>query len=239
MKKINITLNIINISFSILNLVLSIILQIEKSEFNENTKTTLVRYRYFEEVLINPYFKIIITSVFYDIFLYSVSFLLSKYFFGLKLEKNEENIRTKAIQDNMVSNIMVEFLFMAMIKGLALGFGIFYSIEIDKEIKRIINLKDINTDQEKILHTMEYVVILNGICNLITILYQFLFFGQRLCEECKSNKNYYIQENRLENLKKFEQKNLNKKKHERVPSSGNISLPETREGGITYDKLID
>ena len=125
MNKLSLSLNIINIAFTIINVILSIILQSQKSSFNSATTTTLVRYRYFEDVLLNPYFKLIMTSLFYDILYYSGKFLLVRYFFNIKSESNEENVRTKSIRENMVSNIMVEFLFMTMIKGLALGFGFF------------------------------------------------------------------------------------------------------------------
>ena len=232
MSNLFISINILNISFSIINLILSIILESQKNSFNSATKTTLVRYRYFEDVLINPYFKLIITSFFYDILYYSSKFLLTKYFFNIKDEKNEENIRTKSIQENMVSNIMVEFLFMSMIKGIALGFGFFYCIELDKEIKRIIKLRDINNNQENILNGMLTVVNVNGIFNILTIVYQFMFFGVRLFVACKNNKKNNIQENHLE--RKHTEKELKK-----VRSEGNISLPETQSNGddITYEKL--
>ena len=227
-----ISINILNISFTIINVILSIVLEAQKNSFNSATKTTLVRYRYFEDVLINPYFKLIMTSLFYDILYYSSKFLLTRYFFNIKSKENEENIRTKSIEENMVSNLLVEFFFMTMIKGLALGFGIFYCIELDKEIKRIIKVRDINNNQENILNGMITVVAINAIFNFLTIVYQFLFFGIRFFLACKDNKKHNFQENSI--VRQNKGKELKK-----VNSAGNISLPETESIGddITYQKL--
>jgi hypothetical protein len=237
MCKTTTLINIINISFSVINLIFAIILQVQKGMFNSKTETTLVRYRYFENVLVEPYFKLIITSFFYDILLYTTTFLLTKYFFKVSSDKNEENIRTKSIQENMVSNLMVEFLFMIMIKGLALGFGIFYIYEIDEEIKRIIKVRDINEDQEAVLNSMISFVIINGVLNFITIVYQFFYFGIRLWIACKNNKKGHVQENMImDDRKKFNKINTIKKEKHLVSSFGNISLPETKEE-INYEKL--
>jgi hypothetical protein len=232
MGKFDILINIINITFSIINLILSIILESQKNSFNSVTKTTLVRYRYFEDVLINPYFKLIITSFCYDIFYYSGKYFLKNFFFKVNLEKNEENVRTKSIQENMVSNIIVEFLFMTMIKGLALGFGIFYIYEIDSEIKRIIRVRDINDSQEMVLNSMISIAIICGVFDFLTIIYQFIFFGIRLVAASISKKSYY-------NNKDKNEKNINKG-IKRVNSEGNISLPEsheTNEEMVNYEKL--
>ena len=235
MCNLSISLNIINFVFTIINVFFSIILQAEKKSFNSATTTTLVRYRYFEDVLLNPYFKLIMTSLFYDILYYSGKFLLVRYFFDIKSESNEENVRTKSIRENMVSNIMVEFLFMTMIKGLALGFGFFYVIEIDKEIKRIIRLKDINNEQENALNSMISVVIINGLFNLMTMIYQFIFFGIRLYIACQKPKKKFLQENHLREVEK--KYNSGEKGIKRVDSSGNISLPEEHGDKIIYEKL--
>jgi hypothetical protein len=125
---------------------------------------------------------------------------------------------------------MVEFLFMTMIKGLALGFGIFYIYELDIEIKRIINLKDINNRQEDVLNEMLTVVIFCGVFNFATLVYQFIFYGIRLFIACKRKSNFFfLQEDHLK--KKIKNDNV-----KRI-SVGNISLPETNEDNIMYEKL--
>lgn len=231
MSILNSAINIINFLFTLVNSILSIILISKKNSFNLETRTSLVRYRYFENVLIDSYFKLIITHLFYDVFYYILTYFLTRFFFDLSNEKNEVNVRTKSVQENMVSNIMVEFLFMTMIKGLALGFGIFYIYELDIEIKRIINLKDINSRQEDILNGMLTLVVCCGIFNFATLVYQFIFYGIRLFIACKRKSNFFfLQEDRLKKLNK----NGGMK---RVNSIGNISLPETNEENISYEKL--
>ena len=233
MCNLNLSLNIINISFTIINVILSFILIFQKKAFDNATKTTLVRYRYFEYVLLVPYFKLIMTSLLYDILNYSVRFFLKKFYTNIKSDKNEENIRTKSIRENMVSNLMLEFLFMSMIKGLALGFGVFYVIELDKEIKRIIKLRDINNNQEKTLKGMASVVTISGFFDFITIIFQIIFFMINLCKSCKGKKSYFNNENKINQL----QKRGTKKGLKKVDSTGNISLPETRGDDFIYEKL--
>ena len=230
MSKLITIINIINFLFTLANSILSFILISKKNSFNLETKTSLVRYRYFENVLIDSYFKLIITHLFYDILYYLLTYSLTKFFFNLSNEKNEVNIRTKSVQENMVSNIMVEFLFMTMIKGLALGFGIFYIYELDIEIKRIINLKDINNRQEDVLNEMLTFVIFCGVFNFATLVYQFIFYGIRLFIACKRKSNFFfLQEDHLK--KKIKNDDV-----KRI-SVGNISLPETNEDNIMYEKL--
>ena len=80
---------------------------------------------------------------------------------------------------------------MTIIKGLALGFGFFYLIELYKEIDKIKGIKDINKEQENILDQMVTIIIIGEISNLMTIGYQFIYFGIRLSNACK-NKEYFF-----------------------------------------------
>lgn len=187
----DIIINIINIALTSSNTILSIFLEIKKSSFISKTTTTLVRYRYFLYVLLDPYFKLIMTALFFDILLYLSSFLLKRFFFKINKEENQQNVLTKSIQDNMISNILVEFFFMTMIKGLALGFGFFYIIELYKEIDKIKAIKDINNEQENILNQMIIVIIICGISNILTIGYQFIFFGIRFYKACNKNNFFF------------------------------------------------
>ena len=191
MAKADIIINIINIIFTLFNTILAIILEAKKNSFISETTTTLVRYRYFLYVLLDPYFKLIMAALFFDILLYSSSFLLKKYFFKLSNDENQQNILKKSVQDNMISNILVEFFFMTMIKGLAIGFGFFYLIELYKEIDKIKGIKDINKEQENILNQMITIIIIAGISNISTIGYQFIYFGIRLCKAC-SKTNFFF-----------------------------------------------
>ena len=86
MSKNEIIINIINIIFTISNTILGIVLEVKKNSFISETTTTLVRYRYFLYVLLDPYFKLIMAALFFDILLYSSSFLIKNYFY-YKLHK--------------------------------------------------------------------------------------------------------------------------------------------------------
>ena len=188
MNKIDIIIDCINIGFTVLNTLLAIVLQAKKNSFISETHTTLVRYRYFLYVLLEPYFKLLMTALFFDVLLYLASFLLKRYFFKLNKE-NQQNILTKSVQDNKTSNIIVEFFFMVMIKGLALGFGFFYLIELIKEIDKIKGINDINKEQENVLDGMKTTIIIGAISNCMTIGYQFIFFGIRFYKSCTKKAN--------------------------------------------------
>jgi len=179
MAKLDISINIINIIFTLLNTIISIILQVIKNSFISETKSSLFRYNYFLYVLLGPYFKLLMTALCFDIFIYLASFLLKKYFFKLSKE-NQQNVLTKSVQENMTSNILVEFFFMLMIKGLALGFGIFYLLSSKDEIEKIKGIKDINQEQEQILNKMKTIIIIGLISNCSTCGYQLIFYGIRI-----------------------------------------------------------
>jgi hypothetical protein len=131
------------------------------------------------------------TTLFFDILLYLSSYLLKKYFFKLNTDENNQNVLTKSIQDNMISNILVEFFFMVMVKGLALGFGIFYLYKLYNEIDKIKGIGNINNSQEDILNQMKNIIIANFIFNSLTVGYQFIFFGIRFYKACRKNNFFF------------------------------------------------
>ena len=189
-------INIINLILTLSNSILAIILESYKNSFISETTSTLLRYRYFLYVLLGPYFKLLMTALVFDILLYSLKFILTRYFLNINQEDNQQNILIKSVQDNMISNILVEFFFMVMIKGLALGFGIFYIVELNEEIDKIKGIGDDIKEQKATLDKMKTIIIIGGISNSLTIAYQFIFFGFRLylsCYKtnsfCKVNKN--------------------------------------------------
>ena len=128
-----------------------VILQVSKNSFITETKSSLYRYKFFIYVLIEPYFKLLMAALFFDILFNLSSFLLKKYFFKLNKE-NQQNILTKSVKENMTSNIIVELFFTIMIKGLALGFGIFYLLSASKEIDKIKGVKRIKKNFWKIIN---------------------------------------------------------------------------------------
>ena len=106
----DIIINSINITLTLSNSIIAIILESLKNSFISKTTTTLLRYRYFLYVLLGPYFHLLMAALFFDIILYSLKFFLVKYFFKLNKEDSQQNVLTKSVNDNMVSNILVEFL---------------------------------------------------------------------------------------------------------------------------------
>ena len=192
MSKLDIVLTIINLSFTLLNTIISIILQASKNSFITETKSSLYRYKFFIYVLIEPYFKLLMAALFFDLLFNLSSFLLKKYFFKLNKE-NQQNILTKSVKENMTSNIIVELFFTIMIKGLALGFGIFYLLSASKEIDKIKGLRDIRIEQEQILNRMKSIIFSGLVSNYITFGYQFIFFTIRISLSCNKknddNKN--------------------------------------------------
>ena len=200
MEKKHLIINLINSGISLLIIIVSIVLKIKENSFHSVTTKAIIRYRYFEEVLIEPYLKLILIVIIYDIGLYLINFLLKKFFYDIDSENNTENLRQKSMKENKLSNILVEFFFMVMIKGLGLGFGVFYLICLCREINRILNIGDITNEQVDVLEQTMTTVIFNLIFVNLSILYQFVFFGIRLCEIRTNNKSENIPN--LKNIKK-------------------------------------
>lgn len=185
-------LNLINVALTAVNTVFGIILEKKKTSFNKVTETTLLRYNYLEGVLIDPYMKLILTALFYDVLYYFVILFLSKILFQISTEDNEENIRTKSVKENLLSNIFVEMLFMVMIKGLALGFGFFYVYEMLIEIKRILNLGGLNQKQIDELKSMQNFVNFCGIAIIATVAYQILIYCIKFIKACKERRSFFF-----------------------------------------------
>ena len=227
MQKIELIINIINIAFTVSNSILSIILKVQKSSFISETTTTLIRYNYFLYVLLDPFFKLAMTALFFDVLLYISSYLLKRFFFKLNKE-NEQSILIKSIQDNMMSNILVEFFFMVMIKGLALGFGFFYLIKLTEEIDKIKDIKDINNKQENILNKMVTIIYITEISIALTVGYQFVFFGIRICKACNKNSFFFAKKklNKGDDSKNRDSKDENRseiKEIDKLDNEGIIS----------------
>ena len=96
----------------------------------------------------------------------------------------------------MTSNILVEFFFMIMIKGLALGFGIFYLISSKDEIEKIKGINDIKKEQEQILNKMKTIITIGLISNCATCGYQLIFYGIRIAKSF--NKKNLIIKNKID-----------------------------------------
>ena len=101
-------------------------------------------------------------------------------------DQNSENIRIKAMKENEISNLFIEFFSLFFIKGIALGFGFFYSFEIVFELKKIV--KDISTpkneEQINILHSILLNCTFMKWINLFTMIYLIWLYTIRFIESC-------------------------------------------------------
>lgn len=106
-------------------------------------------------------------------------------------DKNADNVRTKAMKENKMSNLFVEFLFLVLIKGLALGFGFFYAIESVIEAKRIIeDITNIQTEtQLKILNRILTLCVYIKWMDLITMIYVLWMYGVRFGKDFWKDEN--------------------------------------------------
>ena len=163
MKKNYIVIIIISFIFSFINLCLAILVQIKGNNLYKITsEDSYLQYEYLNDILIISYLKLLITASSFDI-----GYLLLYFFFTFCFCKNDEenlhdDIKIKTTQEQKISNLVIEFLFFFLIKGIALGFGIFYSIEIIEETKRIIDDKS-NPQNDKQLQLLNNIKIKNKI----------------------------------------------------------------------------
>ncbi len=187
--------------FTLINFSLALYLKYKSQKLYFVTESdSFLQYEYLIEVLINSYFKFQNISLLFDISYYLLVKFFEKYIYNEKKEKDHDNVLLKAIKDSKISNLFMEFFFLVLIKGIALGFSYFYLYEILKECKRIID--DFSNPQNN-----EQLDILNSIlsnCNLmkimifLTIFYIFFSYFFRLWKHLKHKqkiKNKYIKTN--------------------------------------------
>ena len=213
MKKYYIFIITISFIFSFINLGLAIWIQIKGNNLYKITsEDSYLQYEYLTDILIISYLKLLITACSFDI-----GYLLLYFFFTFCFCKNDEenlhdDIKIKTTQEQKISNLVIEFLFFFLIKGIALGFGIFYSIEIIEETKRIIDDKS-NPQNDKQLqllnnikihsYFMKWFVILTNI--YLIVIYLFRFYTYCFLKEDESNE---IKKNKIKEIKIDEERGL-------------------------------
>ena len=213
MKKYYIFIITISFIFSFINLGLAIWIQIKGNNLYKITsEDSYLQYEYLTDILIISYLKLLITACSFDI-----GYLLLYFFFTFCFCKNDEenlhdDIKIKTTQEQKISNLVIEFLFFFLIKGIALGFGIFYSIEIIEETKRIIDDKS-NPQNDKQLqllnnikihsYFMKWIIILTNI--YLLGIYLFRFYTYCFLNEDESNE---IKNNKLKEIKIDEERGL-------------------------------
>ncbi len=188
MKGVYLFFTFISFILTIINLALAYFLKKKTIKLYEITNPESHReFEYLSDVLITSNLKLHYTAFSYDI-IYIFGFLfLSKCIFNEnETDQNSENIRIKAMKENEISNLFIEFFSLFFIKGIALGFGFFYSFEIIIEIKKII--KDLSTpkseDQLNILQSILLYCTLMKWINLFTMFYLIWIYTLRFIESC-------------------------------------------------------
>ena len=188
MKGVCLFFTFISFILTIINFALAYSLKYKSLNLYKITKLDSQRqFEYLSEVLIVSNLKLHITAFAYDIIYILLFIFLSKCIFNENQnDQNMENIRIKAMKENEVSNLFIEFFSLFFIKGIALGFGFFYSFEIIIEIKKII--KDLSTpkseDQLNILQSILLFCTLMKWINLFTMFYLIWLYTLRFIESC-------------------------------------------------------
>ena len=207
MTKNYIVIIIISFIFSFINLCLAIWVQIKGNNLYKITsEDSYLQYEYLNDILIISYLKLLITASSFDIVYFLLYFFLNVCICNNN-EDNLDDVKIKNIQEQKISNLVIEFLFFILIKGIALGFGVFYSIEIIDETKRIIDDKS-NPQNDKQLQLLKNIKIISYFMKWIVILtiiyligiYLFRFYTFCLLNESKSNeiKTYNIKEIKID-----------------------------------------
>ena len=202
MERKNKILIIISYCLTLINILLAFWLNIKSKTLYEITEEdSQLQYEYLTEILIISFFKLLITTCIFDIGYFLVNLFFTYCF--CKFEE-DENIKIPINQGNKFSNLVIEFLFFFLIKGIALGFSCFYSIEIIEETKRITN--DYSNPQTK-----EQLELLKSIKNhtyfmkwiiLITMIYLlFIYLTKFISYICQSDDNKINKENKSKEIK--------------------------------------
>ena len=188
MKGVYLFFTFISFILTIINLALAYFLKKKAIKLYEITNPESHReFEYLSDVLITSNLKLHYTAFSYDI-IYIFGFLfLSKCIFNEnETDQNSENIRIKAMKENEISNLFIEFFSLFFIKGIALGFGFFYSFEIVFELKKIV--KDISTPKNEEQINILQSILLNCTfmkwINLFTMIYLIWLYTIRFIESC-------------------------------------------------------
>ena len=183
MKKTFFVLNLISFILTVTNFILALVFKYEISSLLSNTENdNQLQYEYLSKVLCDSYFILQVVAFCFDVVYYLLYAMCTFCFCKETNDKNADNVRTKAMKENKMSNLFVELLFTLLIKGLALGFGFFYSIEIVIEARRIIeDLTNIQTQvQLEILNSILGLTTYIKWLNLITMIYVIWIYGVRI-----------------------------------------------------------
>ena len=199
-KKTFFILMFISFLFTLLNISLAIYLKFKSDKLYFITEQdSYLQYEYLIEVLINSYIKFQNISLIFDISYYLLVKFFEKYVFNEKKEIDHDNVLLKAIKESKISNLFMEFFFLLFIKGIALGFSLFYLYEIKIETQRIVddesNPQDHN--QLEVLNSILSNYMLMKIINLMTMVYIIFSYIYRFLKHLKHKNKIKNKYNKL------------------------------------------
>ena len=144
-----------------------------KNLYNSTNNDLHYVYEYLTEILGYPSIKLIMIVLCYDVSYIFFTIFLNFCFYGSNEESdvNADNLREKSKRENKFPNLLLEFLFMFVIKGVSIGFSFFFLLKSNWEINRLLADKTL----------------------LINFIYVFWFYGLKISKHCKKkqSKKYY------------------------------------------------
>ena len=226
MKRTFLFMNIISVCLTIVNFSLGMSFKTKmKSLFNNTENDDYLQYDYLSNVLCEPYFILIKVIVTFDLGYFMIYFFL-KFILCNTSSGNvhNDNVLTKSIRENKMTNLLVEFLFLFFIKGISLGFGFFYAIEAVIETKRIIeDVSNAQSDKQlEILNEILTTTLYIKWFDLITMIYTLWMYVVRIGKGIWKNKEKRKRKDRVGDV---QEKQLLIKRNE----SEHVNLDESEE----------
>ena len=168
-----------------------------KNLYNSTSNDLHYVYEYLTEILGYPSIKLIMIVLCYDVSYIFFTIFLNFCFYGSNEESdvNADNLREKSKRENKFPNLLLEFLFMFVIKGVSIGFSFFFLLKSNWEINRLLADKTIDF-QSKQINLLKKTNILCAFMKwllLINFIYVFWFYGLKISKHFKkkqSNKSY-------------------------------------------------
>lgn len=138
MNKTFFFLNLLSFIFTIVSFSLAITYEVKMySLYKETASDDTLQFEYLYEVLCHPSTILQIVVIVFDVCYYSVYFVCE----SSLLKGNEEEMKMRPAQvqqDNRFNNLLMDFTFFLLIKGIALSFSCFYSYESVIELTRLL-----------------------------------------------------------------------------------------------------
>ena len=202
---------IISYFLTLLNFGISVWFILTLNSLFQNTESdSYLQYDYLSGVLIRPYFILQIVTLSFDIGYFILYLLLVFIFCKTGGNEYDDNVLTKSIRENKMSNLFMEFLFTITVKGIALGFGFFYIIEVIIEAKRIIDDKS-NEQSDKQNEILNQLLLQSKILFgslLFQMIYILICYISRFISGCCCEDNEHNKRNKMNDKKLLSEESL-------------------------------